>query len=188
MLRPFRRLVRRAIARSWHLSRLWYRRHGIRLDGRPEDEIWYFAYGSNMHHSAFRQRRGMQPSEARAGCIRGYRLRFNLDGRPVGKAAPANICVDPQAEVWGVLYKLTRRELVRLDRTEGVPGRNYRHLWIEAADRDGRRVGAVTYMAAGKAQDGKPSLRYINLLRDGARAHHLPASWIAMLDAVEHAE
>jgi hypothetical protein len=32
---------------------------------------------------------------------------------PRGKAAPANLCADPAAEVWGVLYKITRRGLVR---------------------------------------------------------------------------
>jgi gamma-glutamylcyclotransferase len=188
MRRYLRRLLRRTIARSWQLSRMWYRRYGVALEGRPDDPVWYFAYGSNMHHSAFRERRGMRPREVRVGCIRGYRLRFNLEGRPVGKAAPANICIDPAAEVWGVLYQLTRRELVRLDWTEGVPGRGYRHLWIEAEDRDGRRVPAVTYMAVGKPQDGQPSLRYIRLLRDGARAHGLPDAWIAMLDAVPYQE
>ena len=53
--------------------------------------MWYLAYGSNMHHSAFRERRGIQPMEWRVGRIKGYRLRFNLEGRPKGKAAPANI-------------------------------------------------------------------------------------------------
>jgi hypothetical protein len=31
---------------------------GIRLIGPPREEIWYFAYGTNMHDSAFRQWRG----------------------------------------------------------------------------------------------------------------------------------
>ncbi len=61
--------------------------------------------------------------------MRGYQLRFNLEGRPKGKAAPANLSPDPNAELWGVLYKITRTDLVHLDSTEGVPGRRYRHLW-----------------------------------------------------------
>jgi len=58
----------------------------------------------------------MSPLEWRAGRVHGYRLRFNLDGRPKGKAAPANLQVQPQAEVWGVLWAITRRDLVRLAR------------------------------------------------------------------------
>jgi gamma-glutamylcyclotransferase len=151
-------------------------------------QIWYFAYGANMHDGAFRVRRDIHPLEHRSGHIRGYRLRFNLDGRPRGKAAPANLHPDPEAEVWGVLYRITKRDLVRLDLTEGVPGRGYRHVLIEAEDRSGRMVQATTYIAQGKEFDGKPSLRYITLLRQGARAHGLPESYIRFLDGVEHAE
>lgn len=178
---------RRLIAKSWILSSLYYPLHGSRLLGRPNDEIWYFAYGANMHDATFRVRRSIQPFECRPGRIKGYRLRFNLEGRPRGKAAPANLCLDPDTEVWGVLYRITRRDLMRLDSTEGVPGRGYRHILVEAEDTDGRLLPTVTYMAQGKEVDGKPSLRYIKLLREGARAHGLPDHYIRFLDNVEQA-
>ncbi len=180
--------LRRAINRSWFLAKIYYRRHGIELTGRPGDEIWYFAFGANMHDSAFRERRGMRPIEWRPGRVKGYRLRFNLEGRPRGKAAPANISSDRAAEVWGVLYKITRADLIRLDRTEGVPGRRYRHLWLDAEDQNGSLLRAVTYIADGNDEDGRPSLRYITLLRDGARTHRLPENYLRFLDSVRHAE
>jgi cation transport regulator ChaC len=158
------------------------------LVGPPNEEVWYFAFGANMHDSAFRERRGMCPLEWRAGRVRGYRLRFNLEGRPKGKAAPANLDPDPQAEVWGVLYKLTRRDLLRLDASEGVPGRRYCPLWVDAMDINGNPLKAVTYIAQGNKVDGRPSLRYLTMLRDGARAHGLPEQWISFLDSVKHAE
>ena len=183
-----RRALRRGMARSWALSTLWYRWHGLSLDGRPDDEVWYFAFGANMHDSAFRDRRRMNPREWRPGRVGGYRLRFNLEGRPAGRAAPANICPDPDSEVWGVLYRISRADLVRLDRSEGVPGRRYRHLWIDAEDIEGARIRAVTYIAEGKETDGNPSLRYITLMRDGARAHGLPDRYLRLLSDVRHAE
>ena len=186
-LRRLRPKLRRLIAKSWLLARCYYSLRGHRLAGRANDEIWYFAYGANMHDGAFRVRRGIQPLEHRCGHIKGYRLRFNLEGRPSRKAAPANLHPDPDAEVWGVLYRITRRDLIRLDSTEGVPGRGYRHVVIEAEDRNGRVLPAVTYMAQGKEVDGKPSLRYITLLREGARTHELPEAYIRFLDGVEHA-
>lgn len=188
MRRPIRLRWRRLAAKSWLLSRWYYRWHGHELTGRPADTVWYLAYGSNMHHSAFRERRGMRPTEWRIGRLKGYRLRFNLEGRPIGKAAPANICPDPDGELWGVLYRITRRELLRLDSTEGVPGRNYRHVWVPVEDANGNIVTAVTYMALGKETDGAPSFRYISLLRDGARAHGLPDAWVQFLDSVQHCE
>lgn len=187
-MRNLLRMLRRLVAKSWALSWCYYRLHGIRLVGLPHEEVWYFAYGANMHDSAFRERRGMCPLEWRPGRVRGYRLRFNLEGRPKGKAAPANLCVDPQAEVWGVLYRITRRDLVHLDSTEGVPGWRYRQLWTDAEDVDGRSLKAVTYVADGMEKDGNPSLRYLTLLRDGARAHNLPEHWVRYLESVKHAE
>ena len=107
------------IASSWTLLWCLYRLHGIRLIGPPLEEIWYFAYGANMHDSAFRKWRGMRPREWRPGRLRGYRLRFNLEAPPRSQGAFANLCADPGVEVWGVLYKITRRDLVRLEATEG---------------------------------------------------------------------
>ncbi len=182
------RRLRRLLAKSWTLSRIYYRLRGLRLTGRPEEDVWYFAFGANMHDSAFRERRQMRPLEWRPGRVRGYRLRFNLEGRPRGKAAPANVAPDADAEVWGVLYRITRKDLIHLDSTEGVPGRRYRQLWVEAEDIDGNRVSAVTYIADGKETDGRPSLRYITLLREGARAHRLPEHYLRFLDSVQHAE
>ena len=187
-MRNLLRKLRMLIAESWALSWCYYRLYGIRLIGPPGEEVWYFAFGANMHDSAFRERRGMRPLEWRPGRVRGYRLRFNLEGRPKGKAAPANLSADPQAEVWGVLYRITRRDLVHLDSTEGVPGPRYRQLWVDAEDSDGRPLKAVTYVADGNEADGYHSLRYITLLREGARAHGLPESYLKFLDRVKHAE
>ncbi len=180
--------LRNVINKSWTLAKLYYRWHGIFLTGQPKDELWYFAFGTNMNDSIFRERRKMYPIEWRVGCVKGYRLRFNLEGRPIGRAAPANISPDPQAEIWGVLHKITRADLLHLDWTEGVPGPRYRHLWVDARDIDGRALRAVTYVAEGKEHDGNPSLRYITLIREGARAHGLPEHYLRYLDSVEHAK
>jgi cation transport regulator ChaC len=180
--------ARRLVARSWTLSWFYYRLHGVPLAGWPGEHVWYFAYGANMHDRAFRERRRMRPLEQRIGRLCGYRLRFNLEGRPRGRAAPANLCPDTEAEVWGVLYKLTRRDLLRLDSTEGVPGRGYRPQWFVAADNEGRQVSAVAYIARGRETDGTPSLRYLTLLREGARANGLPGHWLQFLDSVKHME
>ncbi len=182
------RWLRRLTVRSWWMSKIHHRLRGHRIAGQPGDDVWYFAYGANMHDSAFLERRGMRPLDWRPGRVPGYRLRFNLEGRPKGRAAPANRCADPNAEVWGVLYRITRIGLLHLDAIEGVPGRRYRHLWLDAQDRDGQPLKAVTYIADGLEHDGKPSLRYITLLRDGARARRLPQHWLNHLDQIEAAQ
>ena len=173
------------MANSWVLPLFVYRLNGIRLTGRPSEEIWYFAYGSNMHDSAFREMRGMNPREWRPGRARGYRLRFNMS-MPRSKIAYANVCADPAAEVWGVLYRITRRDLVHLEITEGVPWGGYRPHWLDVEDIDGNVVQASTLMALGVDSDRPPSLRYLTLLREGAQAHGLPTHYIRFLERVEH--
>jgi cation transport regulator ChaC len=175
------------IARSWALSWCLYRLRGIRLIGSPREEIWYFAYGANMHDSAFRDWRGMCPREWRPGRVGGYRLRFNLRAPPRGRAIYANLSADPAAEVWGVLYKITRRDLVRVGAMEGVPWWRYRPLSLDAEDVSGTRLEAVAYIAQGDEDDHKPSLRYLTLLREGARAHGLPEHYIRFLEQIEPA-
>jgi gamma-glutamylcyclotransferase len=61
-------------------------------------------------------------------------------------------------------------------------------VWLNADDMDGNPLTALTYVATGKEVDGKPSLRYISLLRDGAKFHGLPEHWLRFLDSVNHAE
>ena len=179
--------IRMLIARSWALSWCLYRLHGVHLVGSPGEHVWYFAYGANMHDSVFRGWRGMSPLEWRPGHVRGYRLRFNLKGWPRGKAAPANLHAHPEADVWGVLYAITRRDLVRLDASEGIPWSRYRQIWLDAEDAEGNTLRAVTYGARGNEIDGRPSLRYITLLREGARTHSLPEHYVSFLERVEHA-
>ena len=104
------------------------------------------------------------------------------------RAAPATLFPDPKAEMWGVLYSVTRRDLVRLDATEGIPWSWYRPLWLDAEDVNGRQLPAMTYIADGKEVDARPSLRYITLLRDGARSHGLPEHYIRFLEQVETAQ
>ena len=69
-----------------------------------------------------------------------------------------------------------------------MPGPRYWHLWVNAQDIDDNALRAVTYVAEGKERDGNPSLRYITLIRDGARAHGLPEHYLRFLDGVEHAK
>jgi hypothetical protein len=49
-------------------------------------------------------------------------------------------------------------------------------------------VRRLRELAQGKETDGNPSLRYITLLREGARVHGLPDHWLRCLDSVKPAE
>ena len=139
--------------------------------------IWYFAYGSNMHHSAFRERRGMRPTEWRIGRVPGYRLRFNLEGRPQARRRrPTSVSI-PQANCGACCIGSRAASCCISILPRASPVGIIDMSWSRPSDANGNIVTAVTYMARGKETDGTPSFRYISLLRDGARAHGLPETW-----------
>ncbi|MCH7486632.1 MAG: gamma-glutamylcyclotransferase [Proteobacteria bacterium] len=171
----------------WPFCRVWVRLRRGRLPRRSiPDPVWYFAYGSNMNERLFRERRHMTPIETRIGRLTNHRLCFTVGGgmRP-GRSAPANIADDPGGTVLGVLYLLTLPKFVRLDASEG---RQYAYLWTEVEDAAGNIVPAVTFKVPAAAPEGRPSLRYLDLLREAARQRGLPAEYVAFLDGVETRE
>jgi hypothetical protein len=62
----------------------------------------------------------------------------------------------------------------------------YRPLWLDAEDMSGTALHAATLAAEGDEDDYTPTLRYLTLLREGARAHGLPEHYIRFLEQVEH--
>ena len=84
--------------------------------------------------------------------------------------------------VHGVLYLLPLRKFVRLDASEG---RQYDYLWIEAEDTTGKIIPVVTFRDTGGAPEGRPSLPYMNIVREAARQRGLPENYLSFLDRVD---
>ena len=76
----FRLRLRRMIAKSWILSRCYYPLRNHRLSGGRTTRSGISLMAPTCADSAFRVRRGRQALECCTGPIKGYRLRFNLDG------------------------------------------------------------------------------------------------------------
>jgi cation transport regulator ChaC len=147
-------------------------------------DLWYFGYGSNLNHAIFVQRRGMQPMAVRPGRLDDYALRFNLPVGP-GERAVANVEPEAGAQTWGVAYLLRPEECERLDRSEGVHAGLYERISVDIVTDGDERLTAFTYRSSRITAGRKPSARYLGLIIDGARAHALPAEWIALLEAFE---
>jgi hypothetical protein len=93
-------LLRRAVARPWLLSLLWYPLYRLNLEGRPEYHLWYFANGANMNGAACRLESG-------AGRLRGYRLASISKGdrseRPPGWSGDAHCLLFMEISVRAVV-------------------------------------------------------------------------------------
>jgi cation transport regulator ChaC len=148
------------------------------------DDLWYFAYGSNMSRAIFVERRGMRPSATTWGWLEGYGLCFDLPVGP-GERGVANVVPRPGSRTCGVLYRITADEAERLDHTEGVKGGYYGRLAVAVESREGTRLEAFTYHSSYSTPGRKPSARYMGLLLAGAREHELPPPYVEILGAFE---
>lgn len=144
---------------------------------------WYFAYGSNVSTATLVGRRGLAPSDSRPGTLAGYALTFDLPVGP-GERGVGNLRRDAGATVHGVVYLLNVADVERLDRTEGVPGGLYDKLDVTVVTPAGD-VDAFTYVSPHRDPSRKPSLRYRDIILDGAREHGLASAWITHLESFE---
>ena len=123
----------------------------------------------------------MQPSDARCAHLRNFAIKFDL-AVSTGNRGVANIVSDPTCEVWGVVYQISRAQIRRVDRSEGVHRGLYRRIPVVITD-DANEIAAFSYASTRGRQDRLPSARYLGLIVNGAIYHGLPQEWINKLRA-----
>lgn len=124
----------------------------------------YFAYGSNCN-PAVMEKKGVGYTSRERATLTGYRLLFNKmalrEKLPPGIGF-ANINVDPNHFVEGVLYDIVEEDLGRLDESERYPDHYTRiEVTVQANEID---VACVSYQACPDkiADNLKPSRNYLN--------------------------
>lgn len=123
----------------------------------------YFAYGSNMNPERMRERGVVFYSRQRL-VLSGYSLKFNkIVYTP--DAGAANIVPDENGLVEGVLYKVTVRGIMNLDKFEHYPTQ-YDRVILRALHRDSELIDVHTYIAhPEKTREGlKPARDYLDHL------------------------
>jgi gamma-glutamylcyclotransferase (GGCT)/AIG2-like uncharacterized protein YtfP len=137
----------------------------------------YFAFGSNMSQSRMHARIPEAESLGRAQ-LREWVLRLNKHG--ADGSAKANIEREAGANVWGVVYRLRRNHIPKLDRFEG----GYQRIDVEVVPPDAIAIACICYASDTLLQRARCFDWYKEHMLRGAREHDLPASYIAMLAAV----
>jgi len=133
----------------------------------PEDQVWYFAYGSNMDPG---QMIDLKPHFSIAGrtVLKEHALVFNGDSVTYG-AVFADIIPKQEGAVEGVLYLVTERALTALDKFEGVDCGLYQRAFVVAEDKMGTPHRAMCYQIVHKAiVTVPPSVEYLPKLMKGA--------------------
>jgi len=144
---------------------------------RSPDDVWYFAYGSNLDPQQMKERE-VPVIETQRACLADYRLAFNKRSQEHGVAA--NIVPRHGAQVWGVLYRCSTEGVRKLDGYEGVSGGHYEHKQVRVGTEEGPVLEAMTYVAhpAHVISEGRPSDTYLSKILVGAEVHGLPATYV----------
>jgi len=153
-------------------------------EGRDEDVVNYFAYGSNVGSKTFSSRRNMRPIRVQNGKIRGYRLTFNVTGLPYIEPAFASVTKNEGEETHGVCYSITKEEFRYLLQTEG----SYDVVDVDVIAYDGVVVKAktLTHRDVATRKDLQPSKRYRDLIVEGAKERGLEKVWIEKLEKMPY--
>uniref|UniRef100_A0A7S2RCI9 gamma-glutamylcyclotransferase n=1 Tax=Eucampia antarctica TaxID=49252 RepID=A0A7S2RCI9_9STRA len=148
--------------------------------------VWRFGYGSNIGLDTLKEKKNLNPSKYFVGTIQGYQLFFmkGLDYVEPGWAA-VRPTSDPHMELHGSAFLIPEDEAQGLDQQEA----GYTVTPCRFTSYDGEvteNVGVYVPKNVDKKEEGTPSLRYLGLLRNGARQGGLSKEWIHQLDSVEH--
>jgi len=131
----------------------------------------HFAYGSNMHRAVMRKH---APEAVPLGvaCLRDYRFIVTKDGY-------ASVAPHPRGCVHGILWRLSPRDRITLDRWENIAAGLYRPemLPVFAA---GKRRRALVYVARARPR-GVPRPGYMDIVMAAARECGLPSDYVTSL-------
>ena len=146
--------------------------------------LHYFAYGSNMHPQRLEQR---VPSSRALTWARlaHHRLCFHKNGKDGSGKCNVLFTGDARHQVCGVVYRMCAGERHLLDAAEGL-GAGYDLTRQTVVCHQGHEHEVFFYVATPTHIDDRlqPFAWYKQLVVDGARAHGLPAHYLAQLREV----
>jgi len=141
------------------------------------DDVWYFAYGSNLWIDQKENRTSAIRTGAdrpRIARLADHRFAFNKRGSK-GQVY-ANVLPCPGEEVLGVVYRCKQSTVDTMSEYEG----GYDRKSVQVIIDDGSRVEAITYVAMEKdvVDNARPSDEYLSRILTGAAQHGLPQNYI----------
>ena len=157
---------------------------------RNHEDVWNFAIGSNLHPEKLKGRANLTIKELHPGKLKDWRLAFNLRGISWLEPSMAGVEPAPGDEVHGLLLRMSQCEFRKLVLSEGE-NHAYRQVEVEVETYQGQKQKALAFSALDSRkmkEDRPPTLRYLELIRTGARLSGLDPDYIRRLDSLPHFE
>ena len=142
--------------------------------------MYYFAYGSNMNWQQM-QRRCPSSQFVCVGRLADYRFAIARHSQLRG-CGTANIIAEKGSEVWGVVYDVSDRDLILLDRFED--GYRREPMVIHPFNNGNQPLKSLVYIAPREDAPPPPNGEYQRLLLEGTLYWHLPDTYRLMLEQI----
>jgi len=146
--------------------------------------VYYFAYGSNLHWPQM-QKRCPSSRFVCAARLPGYQFGITRHSR-LRDCGTANVFPVIGKDVWGAVYDVSDDDLMVMDGFED----GYRREILAVDPRGAGRqpIQVLVYLAEIEKPVPLPSAEYKRLILQGAKRWQLPASYLAMLEALDAAQ
>jgi gamma-glutamylcyclotransferase (GGCT)/AIG2-like uncharacterized protein YtfP len=144
-------------------------------------DVHYFAYGSNMNWAQMKRR---CPSSRFlcVGRLANYQFGITRHSR-LRDCGTANVFPAAGKDVWGIVYDIRDEDLLILDGFED--GYRREILSVYPTENGKAPLDALVYVAAIEEDVPRPNAEYRRLIIEGAAHWKLPASYLALLEAIQ---
>ncbi len=139
-----------------------------------KEDIYYFAYGSNMYLPQMENRLKDNYEKLGLGVLNGYTFVYNKQGKD--GSGKANIIRDSSDKVLGVVYKLPKESLDIMSKFEKGYSPEYVRVYL-----NNEQIKCITYLADKHNNNLLPTKNYKNTILTYAIAAKLPKDYINFL-------
>ena len=146
--------------------------------------LYYFAYGSNMNWPQM-QRRCPTAQFVCVARLVNYEFGITRHSR-LRNCGTANVFPAQGEEVCGIVYDVSEADLVTLDSFED--GYRRELMPVYALGDGAQPLVVLIYVAEIETNVPRSNAEYKRLILEGARHWNLPASYLALLEAIQAAE
>lgn len=145
--------------------------------------FFYFAYGSNMLAMRL-QKRCPSAEFVETATAEGFAVNFSKLGRDAsGKGA---LFEKQNSTALGVVFKIAKSDLEKLDKAEGVWFGYDRRIDFEVVTNSGKTIETTTYLPPKMDIQLKPFGWYLALVVAGAIENNLPQDYIEKLKSTPY--
>jgi len=111
--------------------------------------LYYYAYGSNMDESRMEKRccKGAKFSKTSKGIMRDWQLVFDKQSKDNPDIVYANIEPKRSSLVEGIIYKINKECVGKLNIAEGTKNREYYRWYIDVEYDHGKFLMCIVYIA-----------------------------------------